>query len=338
MSSPLRFLPNVLSRRCLTPHIAPVRFGSSRREWQKLKKPEDKSTVVLGHIRKSLKIEKEGISNKQTPIMVTWKKPVMVETCNPVISGDVGGLEHFGAVNLSEPPVHLEESKELAQASEDVKKILSLEYRRNRDVITKLKKMVQKEVEQHPLDTTSLEVRITGVTISIRNLQRDLIERYPYKNQPVKHRLTHLISHRRVMLKKLRETDYRKFEWLLEKLNLVYQPFDYNRNEPVARKASIERLTDTWCSELRQHKINKYKDQLENDQPLFLRRKAEKLKFIMEEEADLGIEPTVTQLEIDECLERARRIEEQNVEEEKTEYLVFKEEAPKDAVAYFKNQ
>ena len=61
----------------MTPHIAPVRFGS-RREWQKLKKPEDKSTVVLGHIRKSLKIEKEGISNKQVEIFVQNVKTILL--------------------------------------------------------------------------------------------------------------------------------------------------------------------------------------------------------------------------------------------------------------------
>ena len=34
-----------------------------------------------------------------------------METCNPAISGDLGGLEDFGKVDLTQPPVHLEDSK-----------------------------------------------------------------------------------------------------------------------------------------------------------------------------------------------------------------------------------
>ena len=34
-----------------------------------------------------------------------------VETCNPSISGDIGGLEFFGEVDITKPPVELEGSK-----------------------------------------------------------------------------------------------------------------------------------------------------------------------------------------------------------------------------------
>jgi len=305
-----------------------------RRDCHKLKKPEDKTAIILGHVRKSVKVEKEGISSKTVPIMVEWKKPVMVETCNPQISGDIGGLQHFGQVDLSLPQLEFEKSKHLAEAKDEVKKVLSLEFARNKDVINKLKDTVKKSVEQHPHDSSSLEVRIAGVTISIRNIQRDLIERFPYKNQPVKHRLTHLVSHRHNMLTRLRETDYRKFEWLLEKLNLFYKPPSYDRSEPVARKASVERLTDIWCDELRKHRINNYKRKLEEEQPKFLRKKAEKLAHIMREEKELGLQPSITQEDIDTCLSKADEIEARNVLEEEQEFLVFKEETKKEAYMY----
>ena len=67
---------------------------------------------------------------------------------------------------------------------------------------------------------------------------------------------------------------------------------------------------------------------LQEAQPEFLRRKAEKLQFILEEERDLNLEPTVTQAEIDQCLEQADTIQQQldnnlNTEEE---FLIYKEE------------
>ena len=77
----------------------------------------------------------------------------------------------------------------------------------------------------------------------------------------------------------MRQNDYKKYEWLLEKLNLLYKPQPHDApdgvvvpRELVARKvkketlekfdnqaslslqASIERLTDLWCDELRRHR------------------------------------------------------------------------------------
>ena len=115
----------------------------------------------------------------------------MIETVNPQISGDIGGLEHFGAVDLSKPTVRMEKSKALETASEDVKRVLSLEFSRRKDVMDKLSQEVIRTVQKHPRDFDSLEVAITLATIKIRNLQHELIQLYPYKNQPVKHVLTH---------------------------------------------------------------------------------------------------------------------------------------------------
>ena len=73
--------------------------------------------------------------------------------------------------------------------------------------------------------------------------------------------LVRRITSRRKSLGRLREADYKKYEWLLEKLNLLYKPQPHDappgqlrERELVARKASIERLTDMWCDELRRHR------------------------------------------------------------------------------------
>ena len=171
------------------PLLTFVRY--SRKPQRKLPKPEDLSTVVLGKSKPSIAYPKPGISDKALPIHVKWDRPVMIETVNLQISGDVGGLEHFGHVDLSKPPVKLENSKALEIAPEEVKRVLSLEFARRRDVMEKLSREVLESVQKHPRDFDSLEVKITLATIKIRNIQHELIKLYPYKNQPVKHYLTH---------------------------------------------------------------------------------------------------------------------------------------------------
>jgi len=321
-----------------------VRF--SRPAKRKLHKPEDKSSVILGKQKSSVAFPKPGVSDKTLPIHVKWERPVMIETVNPQISGDIGGLEHFGAVDLSKPTVRMEKSKALESASEDVKRVLSLEFSRRKDVMDKLSQEVIRTVQKHPRDFDSLEVAITLATIKIRNLQHELIQLYPYKNQPVKHVLTHKISSRRKLLRQLREQDYRKYEWLLEKLNLLYKPMPHDApdgvmipKKNVERKASIEKLTNLWCDELRRHRLNAYARQLLQEQPIFLRKKANKLKEIMEEEKDLGLEPTVSQEDIDRCLNKAEEIQAKldNDEVEDEEYLIYEEEIKRVELSYQKS-
>jgi len=305
-----------------------VRYRSSRKQSEKLAQPTDKSKVVIGKVKKIYPFSLAGVSDKQYPIMMKWNKPTRIQTCNPAISGDIGGLQHFGEVDLAQPPVQLEGSRSLEDVDAEVRRILSLEFGRKKDVIKKLRKSVGETVKRHPLDETSLEYRIAMLTITIRNFQRDLIERFPYKNQPLKHDLTHKIALRRQLIESLREQDYKKYEWLLERLNLFYKPVPVYDHIEISRKASIERLTDMWCDELQKHRLNAFRRELEEEQPKFLRAKAEKLSFIMQEEKDLGLDQSVTQAEVDECLARAEAIEKRNAatEHQDEEYLLYEEE------------
>jgi len=288
-----------------------LRFA--RKPNEKMTKPEDKSSIILGKRRPTKVKQISGVSDKQYPILVKWKKPERTETCNPVISGDIGGIEYFGEVDKTKPPIHLEKSKVLSESEQVVQEILSLNFCRKRQITEKVKQTVVKSVQSHNHDNQSLEVKIALLTVKIRNYQQTLIELFPYKNQPLKHDLTYKIALRRNLLELLREKDYRKYEWLLEKLNLFYKPVPHYDVNEIGRKASIERLTDIWCDELRQHRLDKHKRKLQEQQPAFLRDKAEKLKFIMAEERELGLEQTVVQADIDECLERAVKIEQSSV-------------------------
>merc|ERR1712227_77140 len=248
-------------------------------------------------------------------------------------------------MDLTQPKAGLEKSKNLQSASDDVKRVLSLEFARRRDLMAKLTQDVLKSVQRHPHDFSSDEVKITMGTIKIRNIQKYLIDLYPYKNQPIKHVLTHMISARRKQLGRLRENDYKKYEWLLEKLNLLYKPQPHDAppgvvipKELVARKASIEKLTDLWCSELRRHRLRAYERKLQSEQPDFLMKKAEKLWFIMKEEQELGLEATVTQEQVDECIKKAEEIKSllESEADKEEEYLIYEEEIEEESLTFKK--
>ena len=49
-------------------------------------------------------------------------------------------MEHFGEVDLTQPPLELEGSRSLEEAEAVVQRLLSLEYARNRDVVRRLKR------------------------------------------------------------------------------------------------------------------------------------------------------------------------------------------------------
>merc|ERR1711902_16932 len=141
-------------------------------------------------------------------------------------------------------------------------------------------------------DVDSLSVAIASLTVGIRNDQEQLQEIFDTCGHYNRRRLIGLrgrIGTRRVLLGYLRKKDYKKFEWLLETLNIVYKPRPFIHEE-VQRRVHQSRLTALWCDELRTHKLNELKSSLEKQQPSFLRSKAEKYRWMIQEEKDLGLE------------------------------------------------
>ena len=131
---------------------------------------------------------------------------------------------------------------------------------------------------------------------------------------------------RRAQLGVLRTQDYIKYEWLLEKLNVVYKPrpFIYER---IIRRRHTERLVHLLCDETRDYKMLMMKDRLEEDQPEFLKRKAETYQKIMAEEQKFGFKPTIQQSDIDEIHEEIKKVEERNLlkKQRVLKYHIFKE-------------
>lgn len=106
-----------------------------------------------------------------------------------------------------------------------------------------------------------------------------------------------MIEHRKRLLKYLRKYDYKRFEWLLEKLDLLYKPEPLKRFN-VFRKESLIRLTDIHCDKVRDERLNKYRKELEAQQVNFLAEKLKNLEFIRNEQLELGIDLTVSEEDI----------------------------------------
>ena len=79
-----------------------------------------------------------------------------------------------------------------------------------------------KEEQRHPLDYGSVEAKLAEMTATIRRFQQHM-EQHP-RDKRIKVSLKELIDKRKKFLKYLRRWDYRRFEWILEKLDLVYKP------------------------------------------------------------------------------------------------------------------
>ena len=79
-----------------------------------------------------------------------------------------------------------------------------------------------------------------------------------------------------------------------------------------------------------------YERTLQEAQPEFLRRKAEKLQFLLSEERDLGLEPTVTEQEIEECIKKAEEIQRQLDDDvsRDEEYLIYKEDIKEESMVF----
>lgn len=101
------------------------------------------------------------------------------------------------------------------------------------------------------------------------------------------------------MLKELRSKDYRQFEWLLERLDLFYKPKPTKEHDIViSRKEGLRQMTKFHCDAVIETKLNEYRNQLEAQQLPFLEQKIKNLKFIRNEEIELGLFQTITEEQI----------------------------------------
>ncbi|XP_011314420.1 28S ribosomal protein S15, mitochondrial [Fopius arisanus] len=226
-------------------------------------------------------------------LKIKWVRPEKIPSTHPSKSGDY--LESTVKTSADEVACRYNQSQELKDAPEIVKKLFTLEYMSNQETKKMNHEKLRNLVKRHDMDYRSMEVTLAIMTSEIRHLQK-MQEIHP-RNKKTKVFLKELIEKRKKYLGDLRRWDYKRFEWVLEKLNIVYKPFPELWVNPT-RKDSLRKLTSAHCDEIRQKKLEAYRAELEAQQIIFFKEKAEKLAFIRAEEIACGIEPTVSEEEI----------------------------------------
>jgi len=274
----------------------------------------------------------EGVSSKQYPQVAPWTQPDYMFRGNPGEDGS-GDMEIYPEPDLKRPMLQFHGLKAYDNATPEVKRVLSLEFGRRCDV----KKVVTEEyrlmVGEHKHDHYSNVVNIAKLTLKIRDLQKrlGLMAQKGYRNPHHRKLLVRYVDMRRAQLGYLRTQDYPHFEWLLEKLNIVYKPRPF-KFERIVRRRHTERLVNLLCDETRTFKMQSLKDALEEDQPNFLKKKMETLNKIMEEEKKYDLPETVTQKDIDEVHKKLEAVENNLAQRKKRviSYHIFKEKEKED--------
>ncbi|CAB3222208.1 unnamed protein product [Arctia plantaginis] len=191
-------------------------------------------------------------------VNIKWVRPEYVPAYKPEKSGDLEGM----------PPIP--------------ESALGIDY------------ALTEEIKEH-LFSCLFIFSVAWLTAQIRYLQ-DTMDKFP-RNSKMKQLVQERIDRRKKLLKFLRQYDYKKFEWLLEKLNIEYKAHPESHHK-LSRKESLRKLTEMHCEDIRKKKLDDYRNLLESQQGPYLKQKLEALTFIRSEQIDLQMPVTVTEQDI----------------------------------------
>lgn len=153
---------------------------------------------------------------------------------------------------------------------------------------------------------------VAKYTAQIRHLQHK-VDTETRNGRNIK-TLKELIDKRTRTLKFLRRQDYRRFEFILEKLDLEYKPRPAEAIF-ISRKEGLRKLTSAHCEDIRNARLAEYRQKLEAEQLPFLSEKLKHLEFMRQEQMDLGVEVTVTQKDIDDVRKKYENLKEKRAKE-----------------------
>lgn len=155
-------------------------------------------------------------------------------------------------------------------------------------------------------------ISVARLTAKIR-FHQILLQQHP-RNGNYRRNLSEWIQIRSKMLGRLREKDYKRFEYVLEKLDLYYKP-QPDTFIMIARKEGLRQLTRAHCNDVKETRLQEYRRQLEAQQLPFLAEKLKNLEFIRKEQQELGITVTVSQKQIDDVRKQYEELKEKRADE-----------------------
>ncbi|XP_040155049.1 28S ribosomal protein S15, mitochondrial [Anopheles arabiensis] len=228
----------------------------------------------------------------KSDLKIKWVRPEKIPCYKPEKSGDLQSLPTFAGTELMKD---YRDSKELESANEHVRNLFTIQHNRRREMVENFKEDMVRRVYRHELDYGSIEAQLGLMTARIRSLQ-DYMEKFP-RQSVVKVQLKELIDKRKRFLRYLRRWDYRRFEYMLEKLDLVYKPYPTHFHW-ITRKDSLRKLTNIHCDQIKETRLEEYRRQLESQQLDFLENKLKTLEFIRKEQTECQVPVTVSNDEI----------------------------------------
>ncbi|CAG0892807.1 unnamed protein product [Cyprideis torosa] len=147
---------------------------------------------------------------------------------------------------------------------------------------------------------------VAKLTAHIRRAQYDIFEtstgRFNYKRICI---VRGQVQKRRRLLKELRFLDYRRFEWVLEQLNIRFQNYPAVTIR-IDRRQALRRLFSEHRQRVHMERRKELHQKFLESQKEFLEEKIEKLKWIAEEEKELRLPSTVSEKDIEAAQERAK--------------------------------
>ncbi|KAG0712143.1 28S ribosomal protein S15, mitochondrial [Chionoecetes opilio] len=223
---------------------------------------------------------------------IVWRRPEHVPSWKPEKSGD---LEPYEEPKLERTKIKFLPVKDALEKADDVTKLLlTLKYGTIFERVRATRYDVMRDVQRHQYDTGSMETTIAMLTVRIRKSQQELLTTTRGLKHTVRQRVTlqETIAYRKKLLKHLRRMDYKKFEWVIAKLGILYRPPPrYVRF--VTRKISLRKLVRHYGQDLRRERLEVYRLALEGRKADFQAEKAEALKWIAETETSLGMPVSV---------------------------------------------
>ncbi|XP_034102809.1 28S ribosomal protein S15, mitochondrial [Drosophila albomicans] len=240
----------------------------------------------------------------KSDLKIKWVRPEKIASIRPEKSGDLGKLP---PLNVNEILPEYKDSKELQNADETVKSLFKLNNNRNHLTTRYYRDQMVREVQRHAQDFGSMEARLAKMTAFIRRYQEHM-EQSP-RDRVIKVRLKELIEKRKKFLKYLRRWDYPRFEWILEKLDLVYKPPPTHFHW-ITRKESLQKLTDIYCDNIKEERLEAYHKELQAQQIPYLEEAIKKMVFVRQEQIDCDVPVTVTEQQIDEARKELAKLKE----------------------------
>jgi len=203
--------------------------------------------------------------------IIQWVPPIEMLKWEPQRTCDLKPLPKIDLnwIKLEYRPF----ADQIENLPEHERKLFTVALGTRKDGVKIIMENTLSKIRRHKYDRTSIETTIAVFTIKIRNYQylMGLEPRTTRAASSQKRFLNYIIDKRKKYLSQLRAQDYKRFEWVIQILSLLYKP------RPIVlprlkRKECFSTLTDMYCEDIINKKMEFYKAELEGQKNPILTR------------------------------------------------------------------